>query len=172
MTSDRRRHVRAFVHAPGAIVIGKALAVDCIIRDLSSSGACIQIANTAGIPDNFELQFKRADGEALDCRVASRSPNRLGICFTQVAAAMSSAALRAGASRNKSAGYSDQAPVNPIAHDESQNFQSIPNINQGSLAHAGAVATAECSASPSKTVRSRDGRIVFPIRHGAWLLAV
>ena len=61
-------------------MFGIAAAMDCIIRNMSATGAALEVESPVGIPDNFTLLIKP---ELLkrDCRVAWRSAKRLGVRF-------------------------------------------------------------------------------------------
>ena len=53
--------------------------VDCIIRDLSDGGACLELSSTAEIPPSFNLLF---DGDiSRPCRLAWKSRTRIGMSF-------------------------------------------------------------------------------------------
>ena len=56
-------------HAPG-----------CVIRDLSITGAAIQVEEQTGIPDEFIL-FIEEDNLSLPCHVVWRRGYRLGVVF-------------------------------------------------------------------------------------------
>ena len=54
------------------------IAVDCVVRNLSRSGACLAIEDANSIPDDFDLTM----GNSLKlCRVVWRERDRLGIEF-------------------------------------------------------------------------------------------
>jgi hypothetical protein len=55
-------------------------AIPCVVRDLSTTGAAIQIEDQAGIPEQFIL-FVREDGLRLSCRVVWRRGYRIGVTF-------------------------------------------------------------------------------------------
>jgi len=54
--------------------------VDCIVRNLSETGASLEIANPVGVPDEFILLIK-PESLKRKCRVAWRSANRIGVQF-------------------------------------------------------------------------------------------
>jgi hypothetical protein len=54
--------------------------IDCVIRNLSDTGACLQVESQIGIPDSFEL-FITDDKSARTCRIVWRSGNRIGVAF-------------------------------------------------------------------------------------------
>lgn len=59
-------------------------AIDCVMRNVSEDGACVQVESTAGIPDNVLLHL---NGESVPrtCAVTWRSSTRMGLDFQQPA---------------------------------------------------------------------------------------
>jgi PilZ domain-containing protein len=55
-------------------------AVDCVVRDLSITGAAIEVANPASIPKSFVLVVPD-DGLQLSCEVVWRRQFRIGVKF-------------------------------------------------------------------------------------------
>lgn len=71
----RRRHLRK-----GQIVFRNGCGVmDCIVLDLSESGAKLQVADWLGIPALLQLRLKF--GETLIAEVRHRTPETIGIRF-------------------------------------------------------------------------------------------
>jgi hypothetical protein len=54
--------------------------IDCTVRDLSMTGACLRAASPAGIPNEFNLMLDR-DTITRHCRVAWRGADRIGVAF-------------------------------------------------------------------------------------------
>ena len=54
-------------------------AIDCTVRNLSSTGAMLEVASPIGIPSRFTLI--RADGHHIPCEIMWRKPNRIGVAF-------------------------------------------------------------------------------------------
>jgi hypothetical protein len=79
MTTDRRAP-RQKTFKGGSILYGLAPPVDCIIRNLSETGAALQVSNPAAVPDTFQLLIK-PELKKRNCRVAWRSEDRLGVEF-------------------------------------------------------------------------------------------
>jgi len=76
-----RRHARRLRKLKGgSITFGHVASIDCIIRDLSKTGAALEVASPVGIPDDFKLLI-RSEMQTRDCRVVWRSVNRIGIRF-------------------------------------------------------------------------------------------
>lgn len=55
-------------------------AIDCTVRNLSLTGAAIEIADQQGIPDKFTLVVP-GDGLHLACHVVWRKAYRIGVQF-------------------------------------------------------------------------------------------
>ena len=54
--------------------------INCLISEISISGAAIEITNPEDIPDRFNLVFK-ADEAHIPCRVVWRQEERIGVAF-------------------------------------------------------------------------------------------
>jgi hypothetical protein len=71
----RKRTLKA-----GTIVFKSGGGISAVVRNLSDSGALLDVESVIGIPDKFTLfieanQFKR------ECDVVWRLPNRIGVRF-------------------------------------------------------------------------------------------
>lgn len=55
-------------------------AIDCTVRNLSDSGAALDVVSPVGIPERFTLVIP-ADGLHKPCRVVWRKEHRIGIAF-------------------------------------------------------------------------------------------
>ena len=62
----------------GKIMLGK-IAVPCTVRNLSGTGACLQVQTTAGIPSSFNIAM--ADGTSRACKVTWLDETKLGVHF-------------------------------------------------------------------------------------------
>jgi PilZ domain len=54
--------------------------INCMARDMSSTGAMLNVTSSAGIPDYFTLILS-PDGRHIPCRVMWRQQIRVGIVF-------------------------------------------------------------------------------------------
>ena len=52
--------------------------LECTVRNLSDTGACLQISTTTGMPASFDLIV---DGARHTCRIVWRTETRLGVAF-------------------------------------------------------------------------------------------
>jgi len=78
--TEQRTSPRRHTFKVGTILFGWATAVECVVRNLSATGACIEVASSAGIPGEFALRIKREIPKR-ECRVAWRSKRRIGVRF-------------------------------------------------------------------------------------------
>ena len=70
----RRRQLKS-----GRIVFNHATSVyDCVVRNVSTTGACLAIPSPKTVPADFEL---RADGSKRPCEVIWRGEDRMGVKF-------------------------------------------------------------------------------------------
>jgi hypothetical protein len=60
--------------------------IHCIVQNITSSGACLKLANTYGLPETFELTFEQGRTRRA-CRVVWRTADQIGVAFEDVAAA-------------------------------------------------------------------------------------
>jgi hypothetical protein len=78
---ERRSSPRARMLRGGRILLHhRSSVISCTVRNLSATGACLQVASVAGIPATFELAI---DGETAyrDCRVVWETEARVGVVF-------------------------------------------------------------------------------------------
>lgn len=54
-------------------------AIDCTVRNLSTTGAMLDVASPVGIPKEFILMLR--DGHVAPCRVVWRRPSAIGVKF-------------------------------------------------------------------------------------------
>jgi hypothetical protein len=62
-------------------MFGSVASIDCIIRNMSDSGASLEVENPAGIPDDVTLLI-RPEIVKRNCRVVWRRGRRIGVAFT------------------------------------------------------------------------------------------
>jgi hypothetical protein len=54
--------------------------INCLIRNMTISGAALDVTNPHDIPERFNLVFK-ADGTDIPCHVIWRREERIGVAF-------------------------------------------------------------------------------------------
>ena len=76
---ERRAGPRKPVLMSGTIQVASG-AVNCLVRDMTISGAALDVADPRDIPERFNLFFK-ADGTHIPCHVVWRQEERIGVAF-------------------------------------------------------------------------------------------
>ena len=80
MVDEHREAPRRRLLKAGKISFGGGAAIDCTIRNLSKTGAALEVISPVGIPARFTLVIE-ADNLHLPCRVVWRKEKRIGIHF-------------------------------------------------------------------------------------------
>jgi len=80
---ERRRFPRTRVFKGAKVILPGRAAVSCIVRDLSTHGAGLQLASSADLPAEFDLAFDT--GYRRKCRFVWRSLTNVGVSFAQPA---------------------------------------------------------------------------------------
>ena len=79
--ANRRSERRRRVYKRARITFNNGYAAfDCIVRNVSSGGALLEMDTLAGIPHSFEI-ILQPDGKARSCRVVWRTERRMGVVF-------------------------------------------------------------------------------------------
>jgi len=78
--SEHRRSLRRRTLKTGKISFSFAAGLDCIVRNISETGALLQLETSVGVPDKFDLIIK-PDNIKRSCEVAWRSAKRIGVRF-------------------------------------------------------------------------------------------
>ena len=77
---DRRCFPRVKVFKGAKLVAPGREAISCIVRDLSTHGAGLQLASAVDLPAEFELAFNTGQ-KVQRCRMAWRNLNNVGVEF-------------------------------------------------------------------------------------------
>jgi PilZ domain-containing protein len=84
---ERRRFPRTKVFKGAKVVLVGRSTVNCIVRNLSNHGACLQLPTTADLPADFDLSFDT--GRTLrNCHVVWHTVTSLGVSFDPPTSAM------------------------------------------------------------------------------------
>jgi hypothetical protein len=84
--SEHRREIRQRTFLKGRIVFNKgASSMDCLVRDMSASGARLSLSETTTLPDAFELYIPQKD-KTYRSTLAWRRQDSVGITFLDEAA--------------------------------------------------------------------------------------
>jgi hypothetical protein len=76
-----QKEVRKPLGFPGRIFLWGDQQVDCILQDVSKSGATLSVQNIEAIPDTFILMLAPAGGVRRKCKVVRRSMGGIGVQF-------------------------------------------------------------------------------------------
>ena len=76
---ERRAAPRKPVLISGAIEFAGST-INCLIRNISISGAALDVTNPLDIPERFDLVFK-ADSTHIPCHVIWRQEEQIGVAF-------------------------------------------------------------------------------------------
>jgi hypothetical protein len=79
MSNEHRVAPRHKVVKAGTIEFGGG-GIDCTVRNLSASGAALDVVSPVGIPERFTLVIS-ADGHRKACQVVWRKEKRIGVTF-------------------------------------------------------------------------------------------
>jgi|SRR5687767_9961308 hypothetical protein len=81
MHDDRRKHQRIRTLKAGKITFNRRLnVIDCIVRNMSEGGACIQIDSPDWLPEKFDLSIP-IDGWKRACRLRWKTTDRVGVAY-------------------------------------------------------------------------------------------
>ena len=79
-TPNRRVEPRLRTLKAGKIAFNNHFSLfDCVVRNMTKRGACIEVPNTLDVPAVFDLIF--ADGNKHVCNLRWRYNNRIGVEF-------------------------------------------------------------------------------------------
>jgi hypothetical protein len=85
--NDRRDVTRTRVSRSAKIIPPhRGSMIHCTVQNITSSGACLKLANTYGLPETFELTFEQGRTRRA-CRVVWRTADQIGVAFEDVPAA-------------------------------------------------------------------------------------
>jgi hypothetical protein len=76
---ESRRQARHRVLKAGTIEFNGG-AIDCKIRNLSATGAALEVVSQTGVPEKFTLVLS-GDGLHMPCHIVWRKAYRIGIAF-------------------------------------------------------------------------------------------
>ncbi len=77
---ERRIHPRHKTLQSGTIAVGRTGGFDCLVRNLSEKGACLEVESQVGIPDSFTLVIPH-NAIMRQAKVQWRRARRIGVVF-------------------------------------------------------------------------------------------
>jgi hypothetical protein len=86
MSIDQRQNVRMRTFLKGRIAFnGGASSMDCLVRDLSGTGARLELSETNTLPEVFDLYIQNKD-QTYRSTLRWRRANGVGVTFDDIAA--------------------------------------------------------------------------------------
>ncbi len=76
---EKRIEPRRRILKAGTIEFGGA-GIDCIVRNMSNTGAALDVISPVGIPKQFTL-ILRGDGRPIPCHIVWTKEKRIGVAF-------------------------------------------------------------------------------------------
>jgi len=77
---ERRRLARSRVIKHAKLVVGTSSVVECVVHNLTNTGARLEVKNPAGLPENLVLTFD--GGRSMrSCRLVWRTVTETGVEF-------------------------------------------------------------------------------------------
>lgn len=81
MQEDRRGTIRHRTLKGGRIAFNDGFStLQCLVRNMSDTGALLKVASVVGVPDTFDLVMD--DGRSFACTIAWRRETEIGVSFT------------------------------------------------------------------------------------------
>ena len=78
--NEKRHTARHRALKGGSITFSGGAKIDCVIRNLSETGAALEVESPIGIPDDFTLCVNQEETK-WNCHVAWRSAKKIGVRF-------------------------------------------------------------------------------------------
>jgi len=79
--AESRRASRRHILKPATIKFVGGGTINCFVRNLSSTGAALELSDQTGIPEKFILVVP-GDGLHLPCSTVWRREHRIGVTFS------------------------------------------------------------------------------------------
>ena len=79
---ERRHKPRLRTLRAGKILFNnKRSVIDCMVRNVSTNGACLMVASVVGIPSGFDLQIE-GESASRTCNMIWHASNKIGVEFS------------------------------------------------------------------------------------------
>jgi hypothetical protein len=79
---EKRRLSRNVISRSAKIALDNSSPLECIVRNLTGRGACLEIPALTDVPNSLELSFDNFRS-IRSCRVIWRNAETVGVCFYQ-----------------------------------------------------------------------------------------
>ena len=78
---ERRGHQRHRTFKGGSISFDRFAGIECVVRNLSPRGACLELDSPGSVPEDFSLII-RPENVRRSCHLVWRAEHRLGVRFS------------------------------------------------------------------------------------------
>jgi hypothetical protein len=78
--NENRQNQRQRTFKGGTISFDLGAGIDCVVKNLSATGGCLEVESPVGIPDEFTLVIK-PEYLKRSCKVVWRKARRIGVRF-------------------------------------------------------------------------------------------
>lgn len=82
IVQEKRKAQRQRTLKAAKIVLDHGGVIDCVVRNMTTLGACLEVPSPIGIPDGFTLV--NSDETKWSCHAVWRSQKRIGVAFSSI----------------------------------------------------------------------------------------
>jgi hypothetical protein len=86
MGRERRKAKRRTVRYRAWFALADGTLAECVLSDISETGARLTVPDSALVPEKFVLVLSRNSAARRRCKVVWRNPQQVGVRFEQIAA--------------------------------------------------------------------------------------
>ncbi|MFL6839914.1 MAG: PilZ domain-containing protein [Bradyrhizobium sp.] len=79
---ERRKYPRTELNEPAYVSSGGSV-MRCLLLNVSTEGAAIEVENPAFVPQRFRLVMANDSSVVYECRIAWIQKNRIGLTFVE-----------------------------------------------------------------------------------------
>jgi hypothetical protein len=79
---ERRKYPRTEINEPAYVSSGGSV-MRCLVLNVSTEGAAIEVENPAFVPQRFRLVMANDSSIVYECRIAWIQENRIGLTFVE-----------------------------------------------------------------------------------------
>jgi len=86
MGRERRKAKRRMLRYRAWLVLADGSLSECVLSDISETGARLMVDDSGLVPEKFDLVFSRNCEARRHCKVVWRNPQQIGVQFEQIGA--------------------------------------------------------------------------------------
>jgi hypothetical protein len=81
MGTNDQKEVQKLLGYPGRIFLWEGQPMECVVLNVSKSGAKLAVPDVRAVPDTFVLMLSQAGGVRRNCKVMQRSMGEISVQF-------------------------------------------------------------------------------------------